>query len=320
VASRVNLLSVDAVVASLILAVLSFFWEWGSSTYHEPLSKTPEVWLVVVPVCVVLAAASIMVFFRVMSSTVFNLCVLVAAFWITYLLSDVVSTIQHHATLGLGAKFALGSLAAACIAAASLRPTSIAFTPSGLIWGAGFLLCAVAWVVGFWGPWLQTVAHIGVNGPTWGTTHSADFVQNCCFAFTHAYTLPEKIGSGLTMAIIVIGSIVFALCLPGWVSGTSVIALGVLYAGESLSWIYHIAHDHPNPVTFGGITEAQVVHDHVTATVTGEVYGWIACAAVIALIVLGIARLLASVVQTSSVHAAFASSRPVLAVTQKQPA
>jgi hypothetical protein len=299
-ARQVSLLSVDAVVASLILAILSFFWEWGSSTFHEPLKSNPEIWLVVMPVCVVLAASSIMVWFRAMSSTVFNLCVLVAAGWIAYLLADVVNTLEHHATLGLGAKLALGSLAAACLAAASLRPPSIVVTPSGLIWGTCFLLCALAWVVGVWGPWVQTVAHIGVSGPTWRTTHTADFVQNCCYAFSGASTLPDKLESGLTMAIIVIGSIVFALCLPGWVSGSSVIALGVLYAGESLSWIYHIAHVHPNPVTLGGVTEALVANDHITATVTGEIYGWIAVAAVIALIVLGVFRLLSSFIQTSS--------------------
>jgi hypothetical protein len=122
------------------------------------------------------------------------------------------------------------------------------------------------------------------------------------------------------MAIIVIGSIVFALCLPGWLSGTSVIALGVLYAGGSLSWIYHIAHDHPNPVTLGGVTAALVANDHITATVTGEVYGWIAGAAVVALIVLGVLRLLSSFIQTSKAEAAFDRSGPVSAMTPGQPA
>ena len=299
-AAKDNTFAVFAVFTSLSLAILSLFWEWGSSTGHQPLSSDPEIWLAVMPLCVVLAAGYLMVWFRTMSSTVFNLCVLVAAGWVAYLLADVVNTIQHHATLGLGAKLALGSLVAACLAAASLRRPSIVVTPSTLIWGACFLLCAVAWVVGVWGPWIQTVAHIGVSGPTWRTTHTADFVQNCCYAFSRASPLPEKLGIGLTMAIIVVGSIVFALCLPGWVSGSSIIPLGVLYAGESLSWIYHIAHNHPNPVTLGGVTAALVGNDHITVTVTGEVYGWIALVAVVALIVLGFVRLLSSFVRTSN--------------------
>ena len=229
-AAKDNTFAVFAVFTSLSLAILSLFWEWGSSTGHQPLSSDPEIWLAVMPLCVVLAAGYLMVWFRTMSSTVFNLCVLVAAGWVAYLLADVVNTIQHHATLGLGAKLALGSLVAACLAAASLRRPSIVVTPRGSIWGACCLLCAVTWVVGVWGPWIQTVAHIGVSGPTWRTTHTADFVQNCCYAFSRASPLPEKLGIGLTMAIIVVGSILFALSLPGWVSGSSVIALGVLYA------------------------------------------------------------------------------------------
>jgi len=300
VPAKDNALAVFAVFTSLSLAILSLFWEWGSSTGHQPLSSDPEIWLAVMPLCVVLAAAYLMVGFRTTSSTVFNLCVLVTAGWVAYLLADVVNTIEHHATLGLGAKLALGSMAAACLAAASLRRPSIVVTPSSLIWGACFLLCAVAWVVGVWGPWIQTVAHIGVSGPTWRTTHTADFVQNCCYAFSRTSPLPDKLGIGLTMAIIVVGSIVFALCLPGWVSGSSIIALGVLYAGESLSWIYHIAHNHPNPVTLGGVSGALVANDHITATVTGEVYGWIAAVAVVALIVLGIVRLLSSFIRTSN--------------------
>src|SRR3974390_129597 len=103
-AARDNTLAVFAVFTSLSISILSLFWDWGSSTGDQPLSSDPEIWLAVMPLCVVLAAGYLMVWFRTMSSTVFNFCVLVAAGWGAALLGAVVNTIQHHATLGLGAK------------------------------------------------------------------------------------------------------------------------------------------------------------------------------------------------------------------------
>jgi len=93
-AAKDNTFAVFAVFTSLSLAILSLFWEWGSSTGHQPLSSDPEIWLAVMPLCVVLAAGYLMVWFRTMSSTVFNLCVLVAAGWVAYLLADVVNTMR----------------------------------------------------------------------------------------------------------------------------------------------------------------------------------------------------------------------------------
>jgi hypothetical protein len=88
--------------------------------------------------------------------------------------------------------------------------------------------------------------------------------------------------------------------MPGWIAGASVIVLGILYFGDPLSWIYTIAHNHPNPATVGvaGLTAARVARYHVTATVTALVGGWIALTASLGLIVLGVFRVLASFIRS----------------------
>ena len=294
-----DFLATLTVSASFVLSLLSLFWPWGSSTQSEPLSSNPDNWLFVLPVCVVLGAASVMVLSRTMRSTVFNICALSGAFWGSYLLSDVVHTIQHQATLGIGAKLALGSLAAACLALPELTRPSLVVTRSGLVWSATFFICAVGWGIAYWGSWTKTTTHVG-DGLTWKATHTADLVQICCSLFGSGNTVPDEVGNALLIAVIVAAAVVLALCLPGWVSGTSIIALGVLFAGATLVWIYDLSHDHPNPSTLGlGLNQAAVNRDHITATVTGLWNGSVGSAAVAALIMLGLFRLLASFIQPS---------------------
>jgi hypothetical protein len=293
-------LAIAAVSAAFVLAILSLLWPWGSSTANRSVGGLPSVWLHLAPLCFALAVAMVMVWSRAMRSTVFNICVLASAWWFAYLLSDVVSTIQHHATLGLGAKFALASAAAGAVSAALLRRPSLVITPGGLVWGAGFLACAVAWVVGFWRAWTATTLHIGVPGGTLNATHTHDLTLTCCTAFGSAYSFQEKLGSGLEIGIVLVAAVVLALCMPGWIAGASVVVLGILYFGDPLSWIYTIAHNHPNPMTVGvaGLTAARVAQYHVTATVTALIGGWIALTASLGLIVLGVFRVLASFIRS----------------------
>jgi hypothetical protein len=294
-----DFLAVFTVSVSFGLSVASLFVPWGSTTGNQALSSSPDSWLVVLPYCIVLGAAAVMVWSRKMRSTVFILCALVAALWVSYIISDVVWTIQHQASLGLGAKLALGSLAAGCIALPQLRRPSLAVTPSGLIWGGVLLLCAGSWVLGFFGTWTRTTLSASAPGFHFNATHTAEFVYSCCFSFGSNYSNPEKIGSAILIAVILVAAVVLALCSPGWVSGTSVIALGLLYVGQSLSWIYDLAHNHPDPITLG-LNRAEVAQGHITATVTGTWSGWVASAAAAALVVLGVFRLLASFARTST--------------------
>jgi hypothetical protein len=93
------------------------------------------------------------------------------------------------------------------------------------------------------------------------------------------------------MGLLLIGSVVVAFLIPRKVPGIALMGLGVLYLSDSLVWLYQLAHG----LTLSSAQERSIEE---SASLSGLPGGWIAMAAAIGLVLLGLFRFLSSYVRT----------------------
>ena len=289
-------------LGALLLACLSLFHPWGSTTANKTLASQPSELLYNIPMLVVLAGAVVLRWVDLSGRVTVAISTLVAALWVSGLSSDVLSTMTHRASLGTGAEL---SIVVALLAVAAVvhgwikNPPHFSIDNNVLIWAGASSALAVGWVVGEWMPWNSWHLHTAAGGTFRGTgTH--DLVVSCCVAFRN-YTMPNSVREVLTMAFVVVAAITVAFLVPRRVAGIALISIGVLYLADSLSWFYGIAQGNPNPVSLGlGITAQEAQTRQMTASLSGMPGGWIATMTAFLLIVLGVFRLLSTFAQRSS--------------------
>ena len=280
---------------ALTLAVLCLFQPWGSSTANKTLASRPSELAYNIPLCVVLGGTVVLSWLNATRRVLVGFSLPVSLWWAVALSSDLLSTITHRATLGFGAQLAVDGAGLALFAAVlgwvttSLR---LRVGLDALIWAGVSVALAVVWVIGEWMPRSRTDFHMNRAGYTFTATGTKDFVTSCCVAFRNQ-TMPHNVREILTMTFLVVAAIVIAFFSPRRVAGIGLIAVGVLYLSDSLSWFYQIAQSNPNPIALG-MAAKTVQIGHVTASVSAEPGGWLAAAAAFCLVVVGIFRLLSS--------------------------
>ena len=158
-------------------------------------------------------------------------------------------------------------------------------------------MLALVWAIGDWLPWTRTVYTIGRAGYTFPATHSNTRKRLLSgYAFGSNFTFLQKVQTAVFMALLLIGSVVLAFLLPRKVPGIALMALGALYLSDTIVWLYQLAHPPSYPAT-----EKQLRFFHLSTSVTGLPGGWIAAAAAIALVLLGLFRFLSSYVGSDAV-------------------
>jgi hypothetical protein len=104
------------------------------------------------------------------------------------------------------------------------------------------------------------------------------------------------------MLTLLVGSILLALVWRRTTSGVGLATLGLLYLSSSVSWIVGLADPTISRETLLlllKISPQQADSINVTGTTSGLIGGWLATIAAIALVILGVMRLLAAVAAPS---------------------
>lgn len=167
----------------------------------------------------------------------------------------------------------------------------------GVAWAAGGAVLAGLWIAGEWLPWDRTT----VRYTSVGATQVSESHWDCCVPFQNQ-SVPANIRAAATMLTLLGGSILLALVWRRTTSGVGLAALGLLYLSSSASWV--VGHTDP---TIGRetlllmlkISPQQADSINVTGTTSGLIGGWLATIAAVALVILGVMRLLAAVAAPS---------------------
>jgi hypothetical protein len=282
---------------ALILAVVSLFLPWGSSTASKSLASEASNLLYNIPFLIVLAAAIVLRRVDTTRRASVAVSLLVSVWWVVSLSSDVIGTITHHATLGPGAKLGVTGAVLALLATAiaiswAVDPFRVRIGVGSLVWAAGSAALAVTWVVGEWLPWQRNDLHSNVTSYVFKGSGTHDLVTSCCTAFRNQ-TMPNNVREALTMGLVVVAAFTVAFLIPRQAGGIALIGVGILYLADPLSWLARIAQSNVNPLSLGA-PRNDILSGQLTASVSGLPGGWIALTAAFCLVALGVFRLLSS--------------------------
>ena len=164
-------------------------------------------------------------------------------------------------------------------------------------WAAGGAVLAGLWIAGEWLPWDRTTYRYTPVG----ATQVSESHWDCCVTFQN-HSVPANIREAATMLTLLVGSILLALVWRRTTSGVGLATLGLLYLSSSVSWVVGLADPTISRETLLSllkITPQQANSINVTGTTSGLIGGWLATIAAIALVILGVMRLLAAVAAPS---------------------
>ena len=154
-----------------------------------------------------------------------------------------------------------------------------------LVWPALAGVAAVAWVAGYWLPWTSYETR------TEDGKRLENEIESCCRAFEGG-GWQSNLHQALVFGLLVIAALVVARIRPASISGLGLVALAVLYFEESASWLQDLTNPAMNRqelIDYGfDIDKIKALDATVTASAAPG--GWIALSALIALVIIGIAR------------------------------
>ena len=165
-------------------------------------------------------------------------------------------------------------------------------------WAAGGAVLAGLWIAGEWLPWQRWTY---LYTPVGSTQVSEISHWDCCVPFQNG-SVPANIREAATMLTLLVGSILLALVWRRTTSGVGLAALGLLYLSSSVSWVVNLADptiSREALLLLLKISPQQADSLNVTGTTSGLIGGWLATIAAIALVILGVMRLLAAVAAPS---------------------
>jgi len=288
-------------LVALGLVVAALFVPFGSSTGSKSLASIPSDLLYNLPLLIVLVGAVLLRRAEATRQASVTVGLLGVVWWAVAVTNEVIGTITHQATLGIGAKLSITGVVLALISTVlgwTVAPLTLRVRFDALIWAGVSAVLAAGWVIGTWMPWTSTDWHTNTPGFTFPSTGTKDVVTSCCVAFRNQ-TMPNNVRQALIMAFVLVAAITVAFLVPRSLAGIALLTIGVLYLADPLSWLYQIARSNPNAVSLGGFSAKVVQSGQITASVSGMPGGWITLAAAFGLIVLGIFRLISSFAPSS---------------------